>query len=120
MIIVRLGTLFTLNAHDADHLRAIARRATTDATDAISLRDLRMGHDKRALLDSASFDVHPGFPRAIRLSYETPLPSHKASHLIPSGDKPALTEIPPRYHRPLTTFGCIHTKNALVVKHVLD
>ena len=44
MIIVRLGTLFTLNAHDADHLRAIARRATTDATDAISLRDLRMGH----------------------------------------------------------------------------
>lgn len=119
MIIVRLGTLFTLNAHDADHLRAIARRATTDATAAISLRDLRMGHDKRALLDSASFDVHPGFPRAIRLSYETP-PSHKASRLIPSGDKPALTEIPPRYHRPLTTFGCIHSKNALVVKHVLD
>jgi hypothetical protein len=37
-----------------------------------------------------------------------------------SDDEPALTEIPPRYHRPLTTFRCIHAKNALVVKHVLD
>ena len=60
MIIARLGTLFTLSAHDADDLRAIQRRATTDATAAISLRDLRMGHDKRALLDSASFDVRRG------------------------------------------------------------
>ena len=37
-----------------------------------------------------------------------------------SDDAPALTEIPPRYHRPLTTFRCMHAKNALVVQHVLD
>src|SRR5262249_50589420 len=28
----------------------------------------------------------------------------------------ALTKVEPRYHRPLTTFGCMHAKNALVVK----
>jgi ABC-type ATPase involved in cell division len=38
-------------------LRAIQRRATTDATAAVSLCDLRVDHDERALLDSASFDV---------------------------------------------------------------
>ena len=45
--------------------------------------------------------------------------SLKSSRVIASADSTALTKIPPRYHRPLTTSGCIRFKNALVVKHLL-
>jgi ABC-type transporter Mla maintaining outer membrane lipid asymmetry ATPase subunit MlaF len=49
-----------LSAQDVDEPCAIERRATTDATAAVSVRNLRMGHGKRALRDSASFNVRRG------------------------------------------------------------
>ena len=49
-----------MRAQDVDDPCAIERRATTDATAAVSVHDLRMGHGKRALLDSDSFDAQRG------------------------------------------------------------
>ena len=49
-----------MSAQDVDDPCAIERRATTDATATVSARELRMGHGKRALLDSDSFDAQRG------------------------------------------------------------
>ena len=40
--------------------------------------------------------------------------------MIPLDDSSALIKIPSRYHPPLTTFGCIHTKNARVVNDLSE